>query len=152
MNCFALRQSRPVAGPRTPLLGGRPFPKRTAMFPPFQVRSEPNLWLKMALVVALGAVATLGFALMAHGADAPPMPIADPPKAVLTLDAPKSVPAGSGYFKIRAAAAGPVSFDVEAQFDDQAVVFQSEQLDAATLLVGVPASAGVIRVEAAVAV
>lgn len=114
-------------------------------------------WFRAALaLVALVVIAALcaGFFIgrAAHGAEPSPMPVADPPKAVLTLDAPKSVPAGSGYFKIHATAAGVVAFDVEAQFVDDDALFESEQLDATTLLVGVPASAGVIRVEAAVAV
>ena len=109
--------------------------------------------LKLILCVVLIAVWLLCAALVVRAADpALSMPPADPVKEVITLDAPKSVLSGSGYLKIHAEAAGLVSFDVEAQFDDETVAFQYEQLDADTLLVGIPASAGVIRVEAATAV
>jgi hypothetical protein len=134
------------------------------MFSADDLTSYCAFFLRAALaVIAVAILAALatGFVvgLAAHGAETPAMPAADAPAppvspspATITLDAPKSVPAGSGYFKIHASAAGPVSFDVEAQFADADAIFESEQLNASTLLVGVPASAGVIRVEAAVAV
>jgi hypothetical protein len=108
--------------------------------------------IALAVVGALIALLCL-YAGMARAADAPPMPPSDPPSpAPLVLIAPKSVAAGSGYFKVVAdttPGGKPVSFDVEAQFADPDATFQSEQLDGRTYLIGVPASAGTIRVQAA---
>jgi hypothetical protein len=70
----------------------------------------------------------------------------------LTLDEPQKLTVGQkSYLKIKAKADGPVTFDVEAQFEDEGVNFEWERLDDLTVLVAVPASKGVIRV-AAVAV
>lgn len=111
-------------------------------------------WFKFCVALIIVAAWLFCMALACRAADAPPMPNADAPPspvAALTLKAPATVPAGSGYIKVRATAASAVSFDVEAQFEED-VTFQYEQLDQYTLLVGVPASAGVIRIEAAVSV
>jgi hypothetical protein len=108
---------------------------------------------RIALLIAFGLLTILFlFVGLTRGDEAPAMPPADAPAPAIALDAPKTVPAGSGYFKVRARATGPVTFDVEAQFADPKAVFQSEQIDPTTYLIGVPASAGVIRVEAAVSV
>lgn len=106
---------------------------------------------RIGIVLVLTGLALLDYSYFVSGAE-PAMPPADVQPAPIVLQAPKSVPSGSGYFKVIAVAGGPVSFDVEAQFDQADAPFQYEQLDAKTVLIGVPASAGVIRVEAAVAV
>lgn len=90
------------------------------------------------------------FAVALLAAAPPPMPPPDA-KPGLVLTAPESVQAGSGYFKVHSSL-GPAAWDVEAQFADPDAAFASEQLDPTTYLIGVPASAGVIRVTVAVSV
>ena len=74
---------------------------------------------------------------------------AEPNKGTgVELDAPKKIVKNIGFLKVQAKSDGPVNFDVEAQFDDPDVEFSWERLADKTVLVAVPYSRGVIRIEA----
>ena len=95
---------------------------------------------------------TLALCLLAYGAACvraaePIVPVALPAGVADTfvLEVPESVPAGSGFFEVKAKGPGPFAFDVFAVFADPEAKAPSRTFGA-TLVVGVPASAGAIRI------
>lgn len=112
--------------------------------------TEPAHFLEWAMRPFVAILCLLAGASMA-ATNPPPLPPASTPGPAaatkLELIAPEKVEVGSGYIKIVAKGADSIVFDVFGVFEDPAFKPQSDTFGN-TLIIGIPAKPGAIRVTA----